>query len=220
MTQIRNVDVISPLQAFLFAVAVSVALIFVLVPVLPGESPLQVGDAAFKTFSDGGQVIVEEGEPVDQTDLSQIRDAGLLKNRLEFDGALAAMIIAVLGGALLGVYLYLFQPPEMNSLRRLVMVGLLAVLWVAASKVFLSLTLPDDDRLFLGYILPVASAGMLIATLLDGGLAIAVAALLAVLASFAGYYLPDARNSISHEPLQALEMPLAFLLGGLAGIFA
>jgi hypothetical protein len=61
---------------------------------------------------------------------------------------------------------------------------------------------------------------MLIATLLDGGLAVAVAALLAILAAFAGFYMPDARNSISDDPLQALQMPVAFLLGGFAGIFA
>jgi putative nucleotidyltransferase with HDIG domain len=216
----RNADVISPLQSLVFAVAVSLALIFVLVPVLPGETPLRTGDAAYKTFRIDGEVIVQEGDPVEQGDLSSIRDAGLLDNRLELDGALATTIIAIVGGALLAAYLYLYQPREVNTLRRLVMVGLLAVLWVAAAKVFLSLTLPDDDRLFLGYILPVASAPMLIATLLDGGLAVAVAALLAVLAAFAGFSMPDARASVSAGPLESLQIVLVFLLGGLAGIFA
>src|SRR3989442_9256418 len=100
------------------------------------------------------------------------------------------------------------------------MLGLLVFLWVAAPKVSLSVPLPDNDRLYLGYILPVGSAGMLIATLLDGGLAVAGAALLAILAAFAGFYMPAARNSISDDPLQALQMPVAFLLGGFAGIFA
>src|SRR5947209_3055492 len=147
-------------------------------------------------------------------------NGGQRHNTTEAHAAAAAVMIGGIGASLLALYLYLVQPRELNNLARLVMVGLLVFLWVAAAKVFLSVTLPDNDRLYLGYILPVGSAGMLIATLLDGGLAVAVAALLAILAAFAGFYMPDARNSISDDPLQALQMPVAFLLGGFAGIFA
>lgn len=216
----RGRELISPLRAFVFAAAVSLALISVLVPVPPGEAPLDAGHAAYKTFKIDGEVIVEKGQTVSDADLSRIRHAGLLDNKLELDGAIAAIIMALLGGVMLGLYLHLFQPREVHSLPRLIMVGLLFIIWVTAAKVFLSATLPDSDRLFLGYILPVASASMLIATLLDGGLAVAVAALLAVLAAFAGYAMPDARTSVSGNPLEAFQMALAFLLGSLAGIFA
>jgi len=216
----RATEVISPTRAFVFAAALSATLVLVLAPVFPGETSLGAGDPAFKTFRSDGAVVVERGDAVDQTALDRIRGAGLLDNSTEGDAVAAAVIVSILGAAMIATYLYLFQPREVNTLARLIMVGFLVFLWVAGAKVFLSLTLPDDDRLYLGYILPVASAGMLIATLLDAGLAVAVAALLAILASFAGFYLPDARNSISYDPLQALQMPLAFLLGGLAGIFA
>jgi len=216
----RANDVISPLRAFLFAAALSTALVLVLAPVLPGESHVSAGEPAFKTFRINGEVVASKGAALDQSTIDRIRTAGLLDNKTEADAAAAAVLFAVIGASLLALYLYLYQPREVNTLARLVMVGLLVFLWVAAAKVFLSVTLPDNDRLYLGYILPVGSAGMLIATLLDGGLAIAVAALLAVLAAFAAFYMPDARNSISDDPLQALQMPVAFLLGGFAGIFA
>ena len=218
--RLKATEVISPLRAFIFAAALSAALVLVLAPVFPGETTLNPGEPAYKTFRIDGTVIAEKGQAVDNAALDQIRNAGLLDNQIEGDSIAAAVIMSILGGAMVALYLYLFQPKEVNNLARLVMVGLLVFLWTAGAKVFLSVTLPDDDRLYLGYILPVASAGMLIATLLDGGLAIAVTALLAMLASFAGFYLPDARNSISDDPLQALQMPIAFLLGGLAGIFA
>jgi cyclic-di-AMP phosphodiesterase PgpH len=216
----RATDVISPLRAFVFAAALSVALIVVLAPVFPGETSLDVGDPAFKTFRIDGNVVIQKGDALDRETLDRIQQAGLLDNSTEADAVAAAVIVSILGSAMIALYLYLFQPREVNNLARLIMVGLLVFLWVAGAKVFLSQTLPDDDRLYLGYILPIAAAGMLIATLLDGGLAVAVAALLAVLASFAAFYLPDARNSISADPLQPLQMPLAYLLGGLAGIFA
>ncbi len=216
----RANDVISPLRAFLFAAALSTALVLVLAPVFPGETHVSAGQPAFKTFRINGEVVASKGAALDQDMIDRIRGAGLLNNTVEADAAAAAVIVGIIGASLLALYLYLFQPREVNTLARLVMVGLLVFLWVAAAKVFLSVTLPDNDRLYLGYILPVGSAGMLIATLLDGGLAVAVAALLAILAAFAGFYMPDARNSISDDPLQALQMPVAFLLGGFAGIFA
>ncbi|MEE9284800.1 MAG: hypothetical protein V3V35_03625, partial [Dehalococcoidia bacterium] len=124
----------------------------------------------------------------------------------------AAVIVAILGGATMGLYLYRFQPREVTTVPRLAMVGLLLVLWVAAAKVFLTLTLPDQDRLFLSYILPMAAAPMLIATLLDGGLAMTMAGLLAVLGTFAGFYMPDARAPLVGDPLIAFQMAVAFFL--------
>ncbi len=136
------------------------------------------------------------------------------------DDVAAAVMISLLSGGVLGLYLYLFQPRELNTLLRLFMLALLVAVWVAAAKFFLSITLPDDDRLFLSFILPVAASPMIIATLLDGGLAVVVAALLAFLTAFVGFYLPDARESLAVHPLDAFQMATTFLLGGLVGIFA
>jgi len=51
---------ISSLRALVFAAALSLALIFVLVPVLPVQVPLEAGDAAYKTFKTDSRVIVAE----------------------------------------------------------------------------------------------------------------------------------------------------------------
>jgi putative nucleotidyltransferase with HDIG domain len=211
---------IAPAQLLLFGAALALALIAVLAPVLPGETPLHAGQLAYKTFAVHGQVIVKEGDAVSDAQLAQIKGAGLLDNKLALADVASAVIIGALGGAFLALYLYLFQPPEVNNGRRLFMLALLVVLWVAGAKVFFSLCLPDSDRLYLSYMIPVAAAPMLIATLLDGGLAIAVAALLAVLATFAGYYMPDARNALASSPIEPLQMATTLLLSSLAGIFA
>jgi putative nucleotidyltransferase with HDIG domain len=132
----------------------------------------------------------------------------------------STVIISLIAGSALGVHLYMFQPRELDSVRRLFMLALLVVVWVAAAKFFLSAALPDTDRLYLPYMLPVAASPMLIATLLDGSLAVAVAAILALLIAFVGYYQPDARESLSARPLDGLQMATTFLLSGLVGIFA
>jgi putative nucleotidyltransferase with HDIG domain len=211
---------VTPAQAFVFGLALAIALIAVLAPVLPGQTPLHEGDVAYQTFQASGQTIVQQGQVVSGDQLTRIKGAGLLDNSLGLADFAAAAIVGSLGAAFMALYLYYFQPAEVNSVRRLVMVGLLVTLWVAGAKVFFSLALPDSDRLYLSYMLPVAAAPILIATLLDGGLAIAVAALLAVLATFAGYYMPDARSTLSSGPLDSLQMLTALLLSSLAGIFA
>jgi putative nucleotidyltransferase with HDIG domain len=211
---------ISPAQLAIFGGLVALALIAVLAPVLPGEIPLHAGDAAYRTFEVNGQVIVNEGQAVSEEQLAQIRGAGLLDNELSLGDVAAATLLGTLGGAFLALYIYLFHPAEVNNTRRLFMVGMLLVLWVAGAKVFLSLCLPDSDRLYLSYMIPVAAAPMLIATLLDGGLAVAVAALLAILATFSGYYMPDARQALDASPIDSLQMATTLLLTSLAGIFA
>jgi hypothetical protein len=127
-------EVITPLQAFVFAVALAAALILVLVPVLPGEIPLDEGDVAFKRFESNDTLIAEEGDVISESDLDLIQDKGMLENRITMTGTIAAIVFAVLGAAGLGIYLYLFQPAEVNTIARLFMVGMITVLWVAGRR--------------------------------------------------------------------------------------
>lgn len=211
---------ITPLQAFVFAAALGFGLVLILVPVLPGDAPLSVGDVAYKTFRADGQVIAQKGDVITGDSLQAIRSHDLLANEMTFGGVLAAVLVAALGAGALGLYLYLFQPGQVRGVPRLFMTGMLVLFWVAAAKVFLSLTLPDNDRLYLGYILPVAAAPMLVATLLDGNLGIAIAGLVALLAAFAGFAMPDASAPLGSEPLDPLQMAFAYLFAGVAGVYA
>ncbi len=134
-------------------------------------------------------------------------------------GIAAASLFAAFGAGATGLYVHLLRPVEVNGVSRLLILGLLVTLPLLAVKVFLALTLPDEDRLFLSYIFPIAAAPMLIATLLDLGLALMIAGLLAVLASFAGFYMPDARAAAGNS-LEGLQMATTFFAASLMGVFA
>src|SRR4030042_849489 len=112
--------------------------------------------------------------------------AGALVASLGGDDVAAAVLAALLGATALAGYLYLFQPKEASSPTRLLLLALLVVLWALAARIFLAQVLPDNDRLYLAYILPIAAAPMVVASLLDAALAITVAGTLAFLATFAG----------------------------------
>ena len=210
----------SAFQAFVLALVIAVALAFVLIPVLPGETPLDVGDVAFTSFEADGETIVAEGQIVTETSLSLIKGAALLDNDIGLGEIFSGLLIAVLAGAFIGLYLYLFQPPEVNTNRRLVMYGLLVVLWVAGAKVFFSQALPDGERRHLPHLLPVAPAPEDPRPTPSIAGKLFTAALLAVVATFAGFYMPDARQSLSTGPMESLQMVTTFLLTGFVGVFA
>ena len=151
--------------------------------------------------------------------MQELRDAGLVGASLGGDDVAAAVLAALLGATALAGYLYLFQPKEASSPTRLLLLALLVVLWALAARLFLAQVLPDNDRLYLAYILPVAAAPMVVASLLDAALAITVAATLAFLATFAGFYQPDARAALGGNPLEAFQMVSVYVLGSLAGIY-
>ncbi len=210
---------ISALRAAIFSAVVGVALIFILFPVFPARFDVREGDVAPRDIGVHGEVIVREGQVIGASVMEQLRDAGLVDVHLQGDHVAAAVLVALLGALALGGYLYLFQPREASSLPRLLLLALLVVLWVAAAKLLLAQALPDNDRLFLAYLLPVAAAPMLVAALLDAGLAVAVAAVLALLVTFAGFYQPDARSVVAGNPTEAFQMASVFTLGGLVGIY-
>ena len=210
---------ISALRAAVFSAVVGVALIFILFPLFPARFDVREGDVATRDISAHGEVIVSEGQVIGATAMDQLRDAGLADVHLQGDHVAAAVLAALLGALALGGYLYLFQPREASSLPRLLLLALLVVLWVAAAKLLLGQVLPDDDRLFLAYLLPVAAAPMLVAALLDAGLAVVVAAVLAFLVTFAGFYQPDTRSVVASNPTGAFQMASVFTLAGLVGIY-
>jgi putative nucleotidyltransferase with HDIG domain len=130
----------------------------------------------------------------------------------------AAVIVALLGAGALGLYAYVFQPRELRTFRRLLLLALVMALSVAVAKLFLSITLPDHDRRYLPYLLPLAAAPMLVATLLDTGLGLVAAAVLALLTAFVGYQLPAARAFLLIHPIDSLQMASVFLLGSVVGV--
>jgi len=65
----------------------------------------------------------------------------------------AAVILAVISGGALGLYTYVFQPPSLDRVRRLVMLALLVALAAAGARLFLSIVLSDADRRYLPYLL-------------------------------------------------------------------
>jgi membrane-associated HD superfamily phosphohydrolase len=164
------------------------------------------------------QAIAREGEPIDSAKLEALREAGLLDVRLRPEDLAAVVLIALLSSLSLGLYLLVLRPPSLSSMRRLVLVAILVGAVALAAKLFLPLVTPDPDHRFYGYLLPVALAPLLIASLFEAPFALLVAAVLAIVATFAATYLSDASGIVALTGIQPLQMAGTYFFGGLAGV--
>ncbi len=165
-----------------------------------------------------GQVLVVQGERLSEADIELLDAAGLNPSGVRTTHVLAAGIVSLLSGAACGVYLFVARPRALAGVRRLTLFALLLLVPAAAIKFAFPLVLPDVDRHFLAYALPLAASPIAAVVLLDLGAAVLLTVLLSSIAVFVSIYLPFADAAGTGQ----LETSRAFLVvcaGSLAGLF-
>jgi hypothetical protein len=147
-----------------------------------------------------GEVVVRNGTPLTAADLEVIQALGLgVDAPLDLATFTGWVLLAVLSVAMLLTWIWRFRPTLWHRGNVLLLIGLLVVGSAVALKV-------TAGRELLGYFLPTAAIGMVLAILLDASVATIVMAIIAVL----GGALAGA----------SLEFASYIFLGGLAGIVA
>jgi len=147
-----------------------------------------------------GEVIVDQGHQITESDMIKIRYFGLDTSAVDWGKAAAWMLMGTLVAATLLAWLWRFRPEYWHRGRTVALIGLIFVVSVLALKVL------GARAFWLPYVVPTAAAGMLLTLLLDAGVGIVMVALLAVLAG------PVSGSSV--------ELSAYVLLGGFTGILA
>ena len=147
-----------------------------------------------------GEVIVDQGHLIGESDMIKIRYYGLDKSSVNWGRAAAGMLIGTLVAAILLAWVWRFRADYWQRGRTVLLIGLIFVVSVLAMK------LSGGRTFWLPYVIPTAAAGMLLTLLLDAGVGIVMMALLAVLAG------PVSGSSV--------ELSAFVLLGGFTGILA
>ena len=174
--------------------------------------------APVRVTRERGQVLVEEGRELTAADIEVLSRAELYEGGVAVRDVMAAVIVALIAGAASGAYLRVAQPRALVGARRLALFALLLLLPSVALKFALPLLLPDIERHFLAYAIPVAAAPMAAAVLLDLGVAVLLTLLLAIIASFISLSLPFA-DAAGGGQLETARVWLAISSGSLAGVF-
>jgi putative nucleotidyltransferase with HDIG domain len=147
-----------------------------------------------------GEVVVRNGTPLTAADLEVIRALGLGEDApLDVATFGGWFLLAVLAVVMLLAWIWRFRPTLWHRRNVLLLIGLLVVGSAVALKV-------TAGRELLGYFLPTAAIGMILAILLDASVATIVMAIIALIGgALAG---------------SSLEFATYIFLGGLAGILA
>jgi cyclic-di-AMP phosphodiesterase PgpH len=149
-----------------------------------------------------GEVIVRGGTKLTEADLEKLQAFGLTEARPDLARLGGWFVLAGLLTSLLLGWVWRFRRAFWHRTNVLVLIGLMFVVAALVLKV-------TAGRAALPFVLPMASIAMLMAVLLDGGTALVVAAVVAVLA-----------GAVNSGSSSSLEISVYVFLGGLAGIIA
>ncbi|HLF77233.1 MAG TPA: HDIG domain-containing protein, partial [Dehalococcoidia bacterium] len=176
-----------------------------------GIAPVQVSFAK-------NQVIVERDTPVTPEAREALLQGNLISSGFdpELIGA-SALIAAVIAIAIVSG-LAAFRPRA--SLRQVLAIGAAVAAPVFLMKLYLPQILPDEQRHFLAYIMPVAAASMVVSGFVGVEMAVLAATLIALLTSFAAVLLLDVTVVGIAGTLDILRIALFCGITGVAGVFA
>ncbi len=122
-----------------------------------------------------GQIIIRKGEVATSEDMAILNALGLKNPKINFSNILGIIMITAI--CLLVVFLYLnyFYPDIYESISKLILLGIISIFVVLLAKLASQAS---------GYLMPIASASMLIAISLSPNIAILLTVILSLLIGF------------------------------------
>jgi putative nucleotidyltransferase with HDIG domain len=164
------------------------------------------------------QIIVERDATVTPEAHEALLEAGVVGSAWQPEVIGASAVLSVAAAATVAAGWRAFRP--MGRLRQFLALSIAVALPVFVMKLYLPLILPDDDRHFLAYILPVSVSSMVVAGFIGAEVALLSAVMIALLAAFAALLLLDVTVVGLAGSLDIARIALVSGLAGCAGVFA
>jgi len=122
-----------------------------------------------------GQIIIRKGEVATSEDIAILNALGLKNPKINFSNIIGIIMITAI--CLLVVFLYLsyFYPEIYKNVNKLILLGIISIFVVLLAKITSQAS---------GYLMPIASASMLIAISLNPNIAILLTVILSLLIGF------------------------------------
>ena len=165
-----------------------------------------------------GQVIVPEHTKLTPAAIEALSHLGIRDGGLEWPTLGATALFALLVGTTLPGYLAVTRHPMLGSTRRLVVLAALLLVPALVLKFTLPVLLPDLQRQFLAYMIPVAAAPILAVVLLDVGVALVLATMLAAIAGFVSVYVPGFGAAGDVAQVETARLMLGFGSGSIMAV--
>ncbi len=122
-----------------------------------------------------GQIIIRKGEVVTSEDIAILNALGLKNPKINFSKIIGILMITAICLLLIFLYLSYFYPDIYENINKLILLGIISIFVVLLAKIASQAS---------GYLMPIASASMLIAISLSPNIAILLTVLLSLLIGF------------------------------------
>lgn len=164
------------------------------------------------------QIVVEKDQPVTPEAREALLEAELVGNVWTPELIGGSALLSFVAATTIISGLRVFRPNA--QMRDLMLVGAAIALPVFIIKAYLPLILPDDERHFLAYILPVSVSSMILAGFVGAEVALMGAAMVAFLTAFIAVLLLDVTVVGIAGSLEIARLALVSGIAGAAGVFA
>lgn len=165
------------------------------------------------------EIVIQGGSILSEADVEALDQLGIRSSGREFSLIAATAVISLLSAVGVTAYLAVARPRTVHGSRRVLLLGLLLVMPVAAAKFALPLVAPDFDRHFLAHALPLAAGPIAAAVLLDVAVAVLLTSVLTILVIFSSVYAPGFDTTGTVAQLETARLAMATFAGSLAGVF-
>ena len=122
-----------------------------------------------------GQIIIRKGEVVTSEDIAILNALGLKNPKINFSNIIGMLMITAICLLLIFLYLSYFYPDIYENVNKLILLGIISIFVVLLAKIASQAS---------GYLMPIASASMLIAISLSPNIAILLTVILSLLIGF------------------------------------
>ena len=122
-----------------------------------------------------GQIIIRKGEVVTSEDITILNVLGLKNPKINFSNIIGIIMITALCLSVFFFYLNYFYPDIYNNINKLILLSIISIFIVLLAKIAGQVS---------GYLIPMASASMLIAISFNPNIAILLTVLLSLLIGF------------------------------------
>jgi putative nucleotidyltransferase with HDIG domain len=176
-----------------------------------GVAPVQV---AFTK----NQVIVEQDTPVTPEAREALRETGIIGSSWRPEVLVGGALLSLIVAATVAAGWRAFRPS--SNPRQYLALGLAIAVPVFVLKVYQPLILPDGDRHFLSFAMPLSVAAMVVAGFVGAEIALLCAVMIALLAAFATVLIVDVSFVGLAGALDVARIALVTGVAGAAGVFA
>ncbi|MEZ4479775.1 MAG: HDIG domain-containing protein [Dehalococcoidia bacterium] len=164
-----------------------------------------------------GQVVVQEADVLDEADIEALEQTGVISSGFDTARALGGILVAALSGLLVGTGASRAGRFRRPAAPAVWLAGAVLIAAPIAARVAFPFIFPDDQHLYIAFVIPFAAAALVAAAL--GGFAFGaiVAVVTGMSVAMVAITVPDLAGSRFSNPIESFAIGFSGTHAGVAG---